>query len=256
MRQPLFTPYSVFRKKQFMNNQFIRSVLIDWRRVQPGSYLHSIPSLSGVEQIDFSSPVTFFVGENGSGKSTLLEAIAVAYGFNPEGGTRNYHFSTYDSHSELCTAVRLSRSARKPVYGYFLRAESFYNVATMEEEYSKGPGGIPQHFHEKSHGESFLSLVQNTFRENGIYLLDEPEAALSPQRQLALLMEIHRCAQGGAQFIIASHSPILLGLPGAEILSFDDGVIHPCTYEETDSYQVTEVFINHREHLLHNLLNM
>ena len=227
-----------------MNNQFIRSALIDWRKVQPGSYLHSIPSLSGVEQIDFSSPVTFFVGENGSGKSTLLEAIAVAYGFNPEGGTR------------LCNAVRLSRSARKPVYGYFLRAESFYNVATMEEEYSKGPGGIPQHFHEKSHGESFLSLVQNTFRENGIYLLDEPEAALSPQRQLTLLMEIHRCAQGGAQFIIASHSPILLGLPGAEILSFDDGVIHPCTYEETDSYQVTEVFINHREHLLHNLLNM
>ena len=222
-----------------MNNQFIRSALIDWRRVQPGSYLHSIPSLSGVEQIDFSSSVTFFVGENGSGKSTLLEAIAVAYGFNPEGGTRNYHFSTYDSHSELCTAVRLSRSARKPVYGYFLRAESFYNVATMEEEYSKGPGGIP-----------------HTFRENGIYLLDEPEAALSPQRQLTLLMEIHRCAQGGAQFIIASHSPILLGLPGAEILSFDDGVIHPCTYEETDSYQVTEVFINHREHLLHNLLNM
>ena len=221
-----------------MNNQFIRSALIDWRRVQPGSYLHSIPSLSGVEQIDFSSSVTFFVGENGSGKSTLLEAIAVAYGFNPEGGTRNYHFSTYDSHSELC------------------RAESFYNVATMEEEYSKGPGGIPQHFHEKSHGESFLSLVQNTFRENGIYLLDEPEAALSPQRQLTLLMEIHRCAQGGAQFIIASHSPILLGLPGAEILSFDDGVIHPCTYEETDSYQVTEVFINHREHLLHKLLNM
>ena len=239
-----------------MNNQFIRSALIDWRRVQPGSYLHSIPSLSGVEQIDFSSPVTFFVGENGSGKSTLLEAIAVAYGFNPEGGTRNYRFSTYDSHSELCTAVRLSRSARKPVYGYFLRAESFYNVATMEEEYSKGPGGIPQHFHEKSHGESFLSLVQNTFRENGIYLLDEPEAALSPQRQLTLLMEIHRCAQGGAQFIIASHSPILLGFPGAEILSFDDGVIHPCTYEETDSYQVTEVFINHREHLLHKLLNM
>ena len=243
------------KKEPFMKNQFIRSALIDWRKIGPDSYLRSIPSLCGVEQIDFSEPVTFFVGENGSGKSTLLEAIAVAYGFNPEGGTRNYHFSTYDSHSELCSAVRLSRSARKPGYGYFLRAESFYNVATMENEYSKGPGGIPQHYHEKSHGESFLALAQNSFRENGVYLLDEPEAALSPQRQLTLLMEIHRCAKGGAQFIIASHSPILLGMPGAEILSFDNGTIHPCAYKDTDSYQVTEVFINHREQLLHNLLD-
>ncbi|MBQ9033485.1 MAG: AAA family ATPase [Lachnospiraceae bacterium] len=237
-----------------MTNQFIRSAMIDWRKISPDSYLRSIPSISSTEQIDFEQPVTFFVGENGSGKSTLLEAIAVAYGFNPEGGTRNYNFSTYDSHSELHSAIRLSRNVRRPVYGYFLRAESFYNVATMEDEYSRGPGGIPQHYHEKSHGESFLALVQNSFRENGIYLLDEPEAALSPQRQLTLLVEIHRCVQGGAQFIIASHSPILLGLPDAQILSFDGGVIHPCSYEETESYQVTEVFINHREHLLHNLL--
>ena len=237
-----------------MNTQLIRSVSIDWAKIEPSSYLCSIPALRGVEQVSFESPVTFFVGENGSGKSTLLEAIAVAYGFNPEGGTRNYNFSTFDSHSELYRAIRISRGFRRPDYGYYLRAESFYNVATKEDEYSRGPGGIPQHFHEKSHGESFLQLAQNSFRGNGIYLLDEPEAALSPQRQLTLLVEIHRCAQEGAQFIIASHSPILLGIPGAEILSFDSGAIHPVAYEETESYQVTEVFLNHREQLLRRLL--
>ena len=237
-----------------MNTQLIRSVCIDWTQIEPSSYLCSITALRGVEQVSFESPVTFFVGENGSGKSTLLEAIAVAYGFNPEGGTRNYNFSTFDSHSELYRAIRISRGFRRPDYGYYLRAESFYNVATKEDEYSRGPGGVPQHFHEKSHGESFLQLAQNSFRGNGIYLLDEPEAALSPQRQLTLLVEIHRCAQEGAQFIIASHSPILLGIPGAEILSFDSGAIHPVAYEETESYQVTEVFLNHREQLLRRLL--
>ena len=238
-----------------LNKQLISGVMIDWEKIDNRSYLWEIPAISGVEHISFTHPVTFFVGENGSGKSTLLEAIAVAYGFNPEGGTRNYSFSTYDSHSELCQAIRLSRGVRRADYGYFLRAESFYNVATKEEEYSRGPGGRPQHFHEKSHGESFLALAQNSFRANGVYLLDEPEAALSPQRQLTLLVEIDKCVKEGAQFIIVTHSPILLGLPGAEILNFDDGPIHPCTYEETDSYQVTSMFINNREQILHRLLN-
>ena len=237
-----------------LSSQLIRGVTIDWGRIDRDSYLRDIPAVSGVGQISFTHAVTFFVGENGSGKSTLLEAIAIAYGFNPEGGTRNYHFSTCDTHSELCNAIRLSRGIRRAGYGYFLRAESFYNVATKEEEYSRGPGGRPQHFHEKSHGESFLALAQNSFRPNGLYLLDEPEAALSPQRQLTLLMEIDRCAKEGSQFIIVTHSPILLGLPGAEILSFDDGPVHSCTYEETDSYQVTSMFINHRERILQRLL--
>ncbi len=237
-----------------LNRQLINSVLIDWNRIGNDSYLRNIEAISGVERIDFDHAVTFFVGENGSGKSTLLEAIAVAYGFNPEGGTRNYNFSTYDSHSELCGAITLSRGVRRSGWGYFLRAESFYNVATKEEEYSRGPGGVPQHFHEKSHGESFLALVQSSFRPNGLYLLDEPEAALSPQRQLTLLLEMHRLSGQGAQFIIATHSPILLGLPGAQILSFDGGRIRPCEYTETDSYQVTSMFINNREQLLSRLL--
>ena len=233
---------------------YLKAIGVDWDQVTPRSYLRDIPAIAALRRLELHAPVTFFAGENGSGKSTLIEAIAVAWGFNPEGGTRNYVFSTFDTHSELCGAIRLTRSVRRPAWGYFLRAESFYNVATKEEEYSRGPGGRPQHFHEKSHGESFLALVQNTFRCDGFYLLDEPEAALSPQRQLTLLAEVDRLARDGSQFIVVTHSPILLGLPGAEILSFDDGAIYPVKYEDTDSYKVTEMFINGRERVLHHLL--
>ena len=232
---------------------FLRALRIDWGRIAPDSYLRGIGALAGLDRLDFHAPVTFFVGENGSGKSTLLEAVAVAWGFNPEGGTKNYRFSTYDSHSELGEALTLVRGSGRPAGGYFLRAESFYNVATAEEEYAKGPGGRPQHLHRRSHGESFLAVAQAYFRPRGFYLLDEPEAALSPQRQLALLAEIMDCAAGGAQFVIATHSPILLGIPGAELLSLDGGAIRPCAYEETDSYQITKMFLDHRERVLREL---
>ncbi len=231
----------------------ILSVDIDWDKIAHDSYLRGIAAIKDIERLDFHRNITVFVGENGSGKSTLLEAIAVEYGFNPEGGTRNYNFSTYDSHSELCDAIRLSKGVRRPKWGYFLRAESFYNVATAEEEYSK-INGIPQHFHERSHGESFMRLVQTNFKGNGIYLLDEPEAALSPQRQLSLLLEIINCAKDGSQFIIVTHSPILIGIPGADIWSFDNGSIHPITYEETESYKITKLFIEDRERLLDELM--
>ena len=234
----------------------IKGFQIDWDVIETDSYLQKIESIAGLDQLEFHKGITFFVGENGSGKSTLLEAIAVAYGFNPEGGTRNYKFSTYDSHSELCNAMRLIKGIHKPGWGCFLRAESFYNVATAEDEYSRGPGGRPQHFHEKSHGESFLAMAQSNYKPNGVYLLDEPEAALSPQRQLTLLLEIVECARAQSQFIIVTHSPILLGIPDAEILTFDSGQICPCSYEETDSYQVTEMFINNREQILHRLLDV
>lgn len=238
---------------QNLTDLYIRELEIDWDQIPKRSYLHSIPAISALDTLAFRKPVTFFVGENGSGKSTLLEAVAVAYGFNPEGGTRNYRFSTYDSHSELCDAMRLIKGCRRPASGYFLRAESFYNVASAEEEYSRQPGGIPQHYHERSHGESFLQLVQNHFAPNGIYLLDEPEAALSPQRQFTLLLEISECVRADAQFIIATHSPILLGLPEAEILSFDGGHVHLCAYEETESYRVTKMFLDDRERMLQKL---
>ena len=236
-----------------MNDQLIQGISIDWSKIDQYSYLRNIEAIRGLEELEFSNSITFFVGENGSGKSTLLEAIAVAYGFNPEGGTKNYSFSTRDTHSDLCNAIRLSKGYRKAGWGYFLRAESFYNVATKEEDYAD-VDHPSRKYHEKSHGESFLDIAQSQLRPDGIYLFDEPEAALSPQRQLALFMEIYECARKGAQFIIVTHSPILLGIPGAEILTFDNGLVHRCEYEETDSYQVTEMFINHRKQLLDRLL--
>ena len=236
-----------------MNDLFIQKISIDWGTITEGSYLRQIDALNNMQSLQLGKPITFFTGENGSGKSTLLEAIAVAYGFNPEGGTKNYNFSTYDSHSELHEAITLSKGYRRANGGYFLRAESFYNVATKEEEYAVA-GAESQRYHERSHGESFLALAQNQLRGNGVYILDEPEAALSPQRQLTLLLEIYECAKNGAQFIIATHSPILLGIPGAEILSFDDGKIHPCDYEDTDSYQITKMFLEDREQILGRLL--
>jgi len=241
-------------ENHIMNDQFIRSVSFDWNQIDEKSYLRDITAINGIDRIEFHSAITFFVGENGSGKSTLLEAIAVAYGFNPEGGTRNYSFSTYDSHSELWNAIRLTKGIRKAKSGYFLRAESFYNVATKEEEYADSMHPSKR-YHEKSHGESFLAIAQNYLNAGGIYIFDEPEAALSPQRQLTLLLDIYKCAKEGAQFIIATHSPILLGIPDAEIYSFDQGEIHLCEYEETESFQVTEMFVNNRKALLQRLLS-
>lgn len=245
-----------------MNNNFIQRLDIDWNKIEDTDYIKGIHTLQSLGTLAFTHAVTYFVGENGTGKSTLLEAIAVSYGFSAEGGTRNYNFSTYDSHSGLYAAIQLMKGARRPRGNYFLRAESFYNVASKAEDYRGGDseeayyaryGG--KSLHKQSHGESFLALIQGTFVPGGLYILDEPEAALSPQRQLTLLMEIDRLSKQGAQFIVASHSPILLGLPGADILSFDGDYIHPCEYTETESYQVTELFVNNREQLLNRLLN-
>jgi len=236
-----------------MNNLFIQGIAIDWDEIEEDSWIKKIKTLRSISRLEFNSSVTFLAGENGSGKSTLLEAMAVAYGFNPEGGTKNYSFSTYDSHSTLHDAVTLIKGPKRPSAGYFLRAESFYNVATKELEYGIDSSYGSQRYHEKSHGEGFMALAQNQLKAGGLYFFDEPEAALSPQRQLTLLLEIYEYAKQGAQFIIATHSPILLGMPGAEILSFDGGSIHRCEYEETESYQVTKMFVNDREQLLRSL---
>ena len=245
-----------------MNDKFIKGIKIDWNRVSSNTYIQNIASIQSISQLEFNNNITFFVGENGTGKSTLLESIAVAYGLNPEGGNRNFNFSTMDTHSQLHRAITVVKGPFRPSNSYFLRAESVYNVATKIEDYRDGDeyaayyqsyGG--KSLHEQSHGESFLALIQNRFTSKGLYILDEPEAALSPQRQLTLLMFIHNLALKGTQFIIASHSPILLGIPGASILSFDDGNIHEITYEESESYRVTELFINNRQLLLNNLLS-
>ena len=235
-----------------MNDLFIQGISLHWDKVGKDSYLREIAAFQGLDQIRFNKPVTFFAGENGSGKSTLLEAIAVAHGFNPEGGTRNYNFSTRDTHSELCDAITVAKGYRRERWGYFLRAESFYNVATQEEQYADAahPSAL---YHEKSHGESFLQLAQNNLRGDGLYFFDEPEAALSPLRQLSLLRAMRDLVCAQSQFIIATHSPILMAYPGAEIFTFGEDGIHSVSYEETEHYQITRTFLENPARMLREL---
>lgn len=222
-------------------------------------YYNFIPAIKNLNSLHLKKNITFFVGENGAGKSTLLEAIAINYGFNPEGGSKDFSFSTNDSHSKLQEDLLLVKGPRFARDGFFLRAESFYNMATEIDDLSRGPydpflnsyGG--RSLHEQSHGESFFSLMLNRFRGNGLYILDEPEAAISPQKLLSILILIHRLAQNGSQFIIATHSPILLGMDEADIFSFDGDHIQPIAYEDTDSYLITKSFLNNRHKMLDNL---
>lgn len=221
------------------------------------SYLQTLPvvqHLDKVKTLDFSSSVTFFVGENGTGKSTLLEAIAVAFGFNAEGGSRNFRFSTNRTHSELYEHITLAKRAYAND-GFFLRAESMYNAATYIDEIQATHNYGPVSLHDQSHGESFMAIVQNRFRGNGVYLLDEPEAALSPMRLLTLLVEMQRLTQMDSQFIIATHSPILMAFPNAEIMEFSSDGIRKVSYQETEHYQITKRFLDDPQHMLHYLLN-
>lgn len=239
---------------------FLRSVKLLAEKIQnKREYPFSIPSIRSFEQLDFYEPVTFFVGENGSGKSTLLEAIAHQCGFNSGGGGRNNSYNFEEASPALSEYIRLSWMP-KINQGFFLRAESFFHFASYLDQLAEedptfnyeGYGG--RSLHEQSHGESFLSLFLNRFGDQSIYLLDEPEAALSPARQLAFLRVIHDLAKGGnAQFIIATHSPILLGYPGAQIYNFDASPIEQIDYEETEHYQITMGFLNRRERYLDEL---
>lgn len=230
-----------------MNDLYLRGLRINWDNIPQNSYIHKIPAIKSVTEVAFDKAITFLVGENGAGKSTLLEAIAAELGYNTEGGTRNYHFSTYEDRSPLCEAITLIKGWQSPRFGYFFRAETFYNVATASIIDYKGDD-----YHSNSHGEGNLRFL--AFDKPGLYLMDEPEAALSPQRQLALLKHIYDMSKKGAQFIIATHSPILLGCPDAEILSFDGGKIQPCKYENTMSYQITKRFLCDKDRMLNELL--
>ena len=214
---------------------------------------YRLPAVQAIGGIEFHPNVTFFVGENGSGKSTVLEAIAVALGFGPEGGTRNVQLRTVDSVSPLHAALRLIRGVPKPHDGYFLRAESFFNVATYMDEtgYVDTYGGS---LHARSHGEAFMAVLVNKLKGDGIYLFDEPEAALSPSRQLAALAAIHDLVEDGSQFIIATHSPILLSYPHARIIQFDASGLSEVTYEDTEPYAITRDFLNHYPRRLEQLL--
>lgn len=227
---------------------FIGSIRLNRDEIpNPDSYPFNIPALHDFTELKLHKPVTFLIGENGTGKSTLIEAIAVAAGLNPEGGSQNFNFHTKDTHSGLSEYLILGRYGR-PHTKFFLRAESFYNVASeivrLSEECHAGSlyhyyGG---NLHECSHGESFLRLVQNRFSPHGLYILDEPEAALSPSRQMTLLCQIDELVKSGSQFIIASHSPILISYLGGEILDLNNH-FRPVVYEDTEIYQTYKAYL-------------
>lgn len=238
-----------------MDRMYINSAILN-EEIPRDSYLCHVPAIKYLinnKSISFSSNVTFFVGENGTGKSTLLEAIAVAYGFNAEGGTKNFNFSTNKTHSELCEYLTISKS-RYAKDGFFLRAESFYNFATNVDELDLSGNYGGKSLHNQSHGESFLSLVQNRFGGKGMYILDEPEAALSPSRLLSLIAEIDALVKQDSQFIIATHSPILMTFPRSTIYQFTESGIEMVDYKQTEHYQLSRSFLENPEKMLHYLL--
>jgi len=249
--------------KPVISRQYIAEVALKRDEVESfEKYPFSLAAVKTLRKLTLHPAVTFLVGENGSGKSTLLEAIAVAFGFNAEGGSKNFGFETRGSHSVLHRNLRLSRGTPRPRDGYFFRAESFFNVATeiekLDEDPKQGPLIGPSYgsrgLHEQSHGESFLALLVNRFRGNGLYLLDEPEAALSPTRQLSVLTRIHDLVRLNSQFIIATHSPILMAYPNAHIYSFSPKGIQRVAYEETEHYRITKSFLSNPGRMLRVLL--
>lgn len=229
-------------------------------------YPFSLNIVKNLKEITFTTKVTFLVGENGTGKSTILESIASKAGFGLEGGSKNINFKTsqeytYSAATDLARQITLSWR-QKHQNGYFFRAESFFNIANYIDYLAKECGGPEKAFagyggkslHEQSHGESFLAFFQNRLGDGGFFILDEPEAALSPQRQLALLTIINNmCKQSNAQFIIATHSPILLAYPNATIYSCDSGILTKISYEETEHYKITKNFLNNPELYLKHL---
>ena len=230
----------------------IRSLSLDADYADEDAYLGDIEALRTLKQLVFSAQVTFFVGENGSGKSTLLEAMAVGCGFNPEGGTQNYRFSTYDSHSSLCRHIHMTRSGRLPSWGLFLRAESYYNVESAEEAYGESAS---RHYHAKSHGESFLEMMQQNFRPGGLYFLDEPEAALSPMRLMRLMARMDALVKQASQFIVSTHSPMLMAFPGAEVYEISKRGIQSVNYRDTEHWQITRRFLENPEKMLGYLMD-
>jgi len=238
------------------NTSYVRYVELIGDRIDSFSdYPFCLPAVKTLDILPLHPNVTFFVGENGTGKSTLLEAIAICWGFNPEGGTNNFRFSSHASHSDLWKYIRLVREAQRPLDGFFLRAESFYNVATYidELEIINSYGG--RSLHEQSHGESFFAAFMNRFSGQGLYILDEPEAALSPLRQMALLSRIHELVKANSQFIIATHSPIIMAYPDSLIYQLSEDGFTETTYEETDNYQIVKDFITDRKKMLQILLD-
>lgn len=240
-------------------NQYLRSIELKREYIESfQQYPYCLPAIKDLESLKFHPKVTYIIGENGSGKSTILEVIATAYGFNPEGGTINFNFSSIDTHSKLYDYIKLVKGVKKPKDGFFLRAESFYNLATNIDELDKERPGLISSYggkslHKQSHGESFLSVIMNRFGGNGLYILDEPEAALSPSRQLSMLARIHELVKQRSQFIIVTHSPIIMAYPDATVYEIKD-TLRLVKYEDTEHYQIMKNFINNKDKMINILM--
>jgi predicted ATPase len=231
---------------------FVRYVALD-SPVRADRYPFSLPvvtHLASTGRLDLDPAVTFLVGDNGSGKSTLIEALATAVGFNAEGGSWSFRFASRSTESDLGDHLTVCWN-RRPRTGFFLRAESFYNVATEIERLDEDSGELLRAYggrslHERSHGQSFLDLVHHRFGPNGLYVLDEPEAALSVHGCLAMIVRIRELLRQGCQFVVATHSPILLAMPGARILQIEsDGTIEQVEYDQAEPVALTRAFVNH-----------
>ena len=234
--------------------QYIRSVKLDREKVPSFSeYPFNLPAIRDLHSLSFHPKVTFIIGENGSGKSTILESIAVAYGFNAEGGTKNFNFTSRATYSNLSNYIKIIKGTKKPRTGFFLRAESFYNFASNVDDLDAINSYGGRSLHEQSHGEAFFSVFLNRFTGEGIYILDEPEAALSPSRQMSMLTRMHELVKEGSQFVIATHSPIIMAYPQAVIYQIKDG-FEQIGYEETEHYQVMKSFLNNTQKMLNVLL--
>ena len=241
--------------KTIIPRSFVNAVQLERETVKSfGDYPFCVPAIRHLHRLEFHPAVTFFIGENGSGKSTLLEAIAIKLGFNAEGGGRNFNFATRETHSCLHEFIRLERGIGHATDNYFLRAESFYNLASQIEDLGLEHGYGKKSLHHQSHGEAFLSLLTNRLQGDGVYLFDEPEAALSPQRQLSVLTLLHRLVYHQSQLVIATHSPILLAYPNARIYQFSENGIAEIKYTDTEHFQITRDFLNRHERMLEILL--
>ena len=231
-------------------NYFIREVQLNIKKIDSFSkYPYCLSVIKNLSTIKLHPKVTYIVGENGTGKSTILEAIAVAYGFNPEGGSKNFNFSTRDTHSDLWKNLKLIKGTKIPKDGFFLRTESFYNLASNIDDIDVTDSYGGNSLHSQSHGESFMSLIMNRFRGNGLYILDEPEAALSPTRQMVLISRIHDLIEENSQFIISTHSPIVLAYPDSIIYQLDDR-LRKVNYEDTETFQIMKSFVNNPKKML------
>lgn len=234
--------------------QYIRYIELEREKVPSFSeYPFNLPAIKNLDTLAFHPKVTFIVGENGSGKSTILESIAVEFGFNAEGGTRNFNFSSRATHSELNQFLKVVKGTKKSKDGFFLRAESFYNFATNVEELNLNHVYGGRSLHEQSHGESFFAVFQNRFCGESVYILDEPEAALSPSRQMSMITRMHELVKEGSQFIIATHSPIIMAYPYAWIYQINEG-FEQVNYEDTEHYQVMRSFLNNTQKMLDILM--